>query len=332
VITRLRAANSRLAAVFLGIALALILAEILARAAGVEVGIDPDAYVAVSAPDVQYTLRPGWRGRSFDAPVVINHLGFRGPEPRPGAGTRIVFIGDSFTFGFGVPERSIYPRRFERAQWAAGEVVEVVNLAVAGYNSVQAVAALAANIDALRPRCVIYGAIANDEAPPQFMNRSGTLVPTQSLAPWIPLGLRRVLVRSRAVQFLMRRGHALAAGKAGSDFSESPIFAGDFPLTRASMRRLRALADAHGARAYVLILPFIDGLPDHYPFRSAHASLARAARDAGLPSADALPAVREAVRRGTPIESLWVDPFDHHPDAEAHAIFARVLESTGWCR
>lgn len=327
-----RGAASWVAAVLLGIVLAPALAEIVARLGGVRIGIDPDAYLAVSAPGVQYTLRPGWRGLSFDAPVAVNHLGFRAPEPRPGATIRILFIGDSFTFGFGVREEETYPRRFERARRAAGQDVDVVNLAVAGYDSVQAVAALAANIDALRPRCVIYGAVPNDEAPPQFMNRDGMLVPTQSLAPWIPLELRRILARSRAVQFVMRRINVLQAKRALTNAVGIPAFTGDFPSTRAAMRRLRELADAQGARAYVLILPFVDGLPDRYPFAPAHASLARAARDAGIPHADALPAVREAVRRGTPFESLWVDPFDHHPNAKAQAIFARVLEGTGWCR
>lgn len=48
-----------------------------------------------------------------DISVQTNSLGLRNPElvlPKPPDQTRIVFIGDSFTFGFGVAENEAFPR------------------------------------------------------------------------------------------------------------------------------------------------------------------------------------------------------------------------------
>lgn len=327
----LRALLFKGSGIALGIVLALGTMEAAVRLTGFHPSIDPGAYTPVSTPGVEYTLRPNWRGESYGVPVVTNAWGFRGPEPATDGTGAIVFIGDSLTFGFGVREEETYPHLFGEALRSGGEDVQIVNLAVPGYNADQAVAVLAARIDSLHPRCIIYGVSLNDDVSPQFLNRDGWLVPAWSVAPWIPLSIRQQLVRSHAVQLILRTMNARAR-KQSNEEAARRLYAAGYPLTRAAMMRLARLARDHEARAHILILPFLEGIPHNYPFRAAHAALAAGAAEAEIPVADALPFVEEEVRRGTPLSSLWVADFDHHANAGAQALFANALLDAGACR
>lgn len=94
---------------------------------------------AMFAPSerLPYVLRPGYRGRlrrgEFDVGISIDSAGYRGGElAAPGRHFRILAIGDSFTFGFGVEQSESYPARLE--QLLAGRNVEVINAGfAAGY-------------------------------------------------------------------------------------------------------------------------------------------------------------------------------------------------------
>ena len=81
-----------------------------------------------------FQLVPGARSQlvtsEFDVLVSINSQGHRGPEfaTEPGAGRRIVAVGDSFTYGWGVADDETWPSRLEEWLTQHGpEDVEVIN-------------------------------------------------------------------------------------------------------------------------------------------------------------------------------------------------------------
>jgi lysophospholipase L1-like esterase len=88
----------------------------------------------------------GWAGKpsvddvyeSFDCRhrVRQNALGFRGPDVpfARGAARRLVVLGDSFVWGFGVENDDVFTARLARASRAP---LEVVNLGVSGYGTDQ---------------------------------------------------------------------------------------------------------------------------------------------------------------------------------------------------
>lgn len=83
---------------------------------------------------------PGSSGRfssvGFDVAVRINAAGFRGrdiPYARSGDSKRIVVLGDSHVWGFGVEEDETFCRVIERTR----PNLEVVNLGVSGYSTDQ---------------------------------------------------------------------------------------------------------------------------------------------------------------------------------------------------
>lgn len=89
-------------------------------------------------------LRPGFRGvhehEEFEVDVRVNSSGFRSPELREGpVDLRILCLGDSFAYGYGVEGDETYAARLEeRLQRALpGRVTEVVNAGVASYGTRQ---------------------------------------------------------------------------------------------------------------------------------------------------------------------------------------------------
>ncbi len=79
------------------------------------------------------TLKPGVNGWIYGHMVRTNSLGFRGGEiapPRPGE-KRILVIGRSLAFGWGVPERAAWPFRLERMlNREGGREYRVINLSI----------------------------------------------------------------------------------------------------------------------------------------------------------------------------------------------------------
>ncbi len=112
-------------------------------------------------PRVIYELIPGLRDETFRGhPLAVNPQGFRGPSYPLGRHEgilRIVGIGDSVMFGWGLSESDSFPRQLEH-MLREGEPpirAEVVNLAVPGYNTAMEVAVLEKAGLAYRPDIVL---------------------------------------------------------------------------------------------------------------------------------------------------------------------------------
>jgi hypothetical protein len=101
-------------------------------------------------------------------PVHINNLGFRDPRDyalAKGPRTfRIVFLGDSVTFGHSSVYEHTYPYLLEQRlkMWRPGVDWQVWNLGVPGYNTSQELAHLEAVGPAFAPDLVIVGFFEND--------------------------------------------------------------------------------------------------------------------------------------------------------------------------
>jgi lysophospholipase L1-like esterase len=91
-------------------------------------------------PRYGWSHAPGTSGRfaslGFDIEVAINAQGFRGPETthaRASGSRRVVLLGDSHAWGFGVEEEQSFARLLEQLI----PNLQVVNLGVSGYSTDQ---------------------------------------------------------------------------------------------------------------------------------------------------------------------------------------------------
>ncbi|HEX5760158.1 MAG TPA: SGNH/GDSL hydrolase family protein [Thermoanaerobaculia bacterium] len=139
----------------------------------------PGAFVpAWFHPPVGYTLKPGRRIRAWGDDFVANELGYRTWPPQKRAGTfRVVFAGDSWTFGLGVRREESFPHQFELLahRAVAGRRVEAWNLGLPGYNTLNELAALEFFFERLRPDLVVLCPTSNDR------DSGGAVLPNGSL-------------------------------------------------------------------------------------------------------------------------------------------------------
>jgi hypothetical protein len=132
-------------------------------------------------PEIGFTLRPNAELAAWGDTFRSNELGYRtGPAAKDPGTLRVVFVGDSWTFGMGVREEESFPKAFERVanrlagESARGRRVEAWSLALPGYNTHNELAALWFFWARLQPDAVVICPVGND-------NHSGyTVLPNGS--------------------------------------------------------------------------------------------------------------------------------------------------------
>jgi lysophospholipase L1-like esterase len=106
-----------------------------------------------------------YRTAEFDYTASVNSLGFRDREfgRSKSAKCRLVAIGDSFTFGWGVAIEQTWPKVLEALLGRAGFGVEVANLGFPGANPADYATVAARAIPMLGPDLVIVGVLLGDD-------------------------------------------------------------------------------------------------------------------------------------------------------------------------
>jgi hypothetical protein len=130
---------------------------------------------------IVYELRPNVRGRFMGQPLLINSQGLRDYEytPRKEPGTfRIVGVGDSSLFGWGVPLEDGSLKVLERRlnEKSGAQKFEVINFAVPGYNTAMEAETFVQRCLEYAPDLVLLNFNTNDYDVPQFMRRPKDLV------------------------------------------------------------------------------------------------------------------------------------------------------------
>lgn len=279
--------------------------EIYQQAAPRQVASPDFAHLLEPDPDprLRMRLRPGLDADFKGTRVRTNAAGFRGPELRDGT-YRIAAIGDSVMFGWGVAEEETYLRLLERSLAAVRADVEVVNLAVPAYNTVQEVALLERHAAALRPAWVVVGFVGNDFDPVmKVFPRTGLL----ERHSWL---YRLMEIRSRGLTPAARAAHRKQAALD-------------------ALHRLGAQARERGfSVAAFLYAGLVTGAGER--LAREHPEVKEACVREGFLVIELRPMLERAIAAGE-IESsfdIWLrkeKPIDPHPSPLGHRIIARGL-------
>jgi hypothetical protein len=116
-------------------------------------------------PILVFKHTPGLQRIYQRVSVSINELGLRDRdlEKKKRGELRILLLGDSVTFGWGVPVETTFGRKLETLLTAKlGRPVRTVNSGVGGYNTVQEQAFIRTYIDVIEPDTVILLFVRND--------------------------------------------------------------------------------------------------------------------------------------------------------------------------
>jgi hypothetical protein len=270
-----------------------------------------------------------------DGGVTVRADAFRQPLPGPKEGEfRIVALGDSHTWGHGVSDgRLVWPALLEgRLAGAAGaRRIQVVNLGVPGFTTVNELEMLSRNGVGLEPDLIIVQYLLNDVLPSDIgYRRKGEewlypreivpLVSSRRVHRWLfaHSGLYRLVDRRfEALQRMIwppRRYEDL--------YVEG--FAGWRDMRRAIAGIARIASDRGIPAVYMLFPGLVQGSWTNatHPQAEINTMVGSFAREQGLFVLDLLPAF---VAAGRPFEQWWVDPNDAHPGPEAYALVARTL-------
>lgn len=276
--------------------------------------------------------------------VRINRQGLRDreyPFARVSGRKRILVLGDSFAWGFGVEQDEIFSEQLESTL----ADVEVINAGVSGYSTDQELLWLEAEGRRYRPDLVILTLSGNDDA----LNRRSVAYfvypkPFFVLAPGGALELRNVPVpgaslprrlafhgsrRSAILKLIVDRSARLArrtrsaaahgADEAGPDQRPEEPFA----LTTALLERIQRVTDEAGAR--LLLLTTGTYWPADSP--GTYGDLLDTLRQRGFAILDV-----EACTGFAP--DLMRLPDDGHWNARGHAFVAarlsELIERRGW--
>jgi lysophospholipase L1-like esterase len=297
-----------------------------------------------------FGLRPGAEGRvrhTGDVRYAINADGFRDqlrPQAKPPGTFRIVVMGDSIAFGYGVSLEHSFAKRLEQGLTARApaQPIEVLSLGVNGYNPYTE-AALFADVGVrYHPDLVLVEFCINDLNDPTMHFDTQTVLqlgnvpdlafpdPARRKTPETPSLAARACARSRLCSFVLdhlttpsRDGETIAAGLKSHDDPS----AGELSWLRERYADMARTAGAVGARFAVIVFPYstqVDGsVPDTVGRR-----IAAVGDEAGWSTIDLLPAFLQSKRDGA--GRLFIDLW--HPNDAGHRVAADALVSELTCR
>ena len=298
------------------------------------------------APNTRfYICYEGARQPYFDeqgcVECVINSLGLREREelidPKPPGQRRVLCLGDSFTFGWGVRVEDAWPRRTEGLlRERVDDGIRTINCGLAGtlypdeYRS-----GLVDRFHVLEPDVVIVGLCLNDllltnrtlaharlEPEPEWWQSSHVLrdlVGFMASSGDYPSARMREELTFPADRDITREILAAPRGEAPS---EGFIY-WDSGVPQDALVEMRAWCDERGIGFGVVMWPFFQGLgpEETYPFDTIHELVAQFCAEQEIPILDLWPAF--AGKHPTP--DLWVTPEDLHGNPLAHGIAAEPI-------
>ncbi|MBZ0154062.1 MAG: SGNH/GDSL hydrolase family protein [Planctomycetes bacterium] len=274
-------------------------------------------------------LRRDWLDAEGRVEVRINRFGLRErdeitPDKPPGQ-RRIVCIGDSFTFGWGIPEEMGWVRGLERELRASGDDWRTVNCGAAGTVCIDEYWwGLKERFHVFQPDAVILTICLNDLIPSSGLNVIG---PQPRSTGSRLLDLVRGAFTKNPLDLdpgFDWVGALLALPKADGeaaglyDPTDKPFEAmWSQGVPQSSLREAKAWCEARKVPLLVVLWPFLQGLGPgrHYPFTRLHELVAADCAAAGIPLLDVLPALRDHDD-----EELWVTPADQHPNPRAEQL------------
>jgi lysophospholipase L1-like esterase len=261
--------------------------------------------------------RANREGRFYGVDIRTDSFGMRGPErvaAKPVESRRVLFLGDSYTLGWGVPEEATFSRQLEKLLSGKNPSTQVFNLGVGNYNSAMEVELFKQKGLVLGPDLVILMYYINDVEPTPELG---------SLGYWLQkhfylLGAMRTKMKQLALM-----------GKGGDWLGNyySRLYDPDAPGLRQNRQALLELIRICRERNIRLLMVNIPDLRrlDTYPFTYATAFIRGLAAENRVPFLDLLP-----VFAGDGGRSLWVSDEDSHSNARANkladeAIYNKII-------
>jgi len=257
----------------------------------------------------------------FSKHVKMNRLGFRGdfkPYEKPPGTYRLVVLGDSVTFGYGINKvEKRYPELLAgMLSKKLGTNVEAINLGRPGLSTFHEFNIMHDKGQFFHPDVVILGYYYND---PITKSQGDVIVKHLGYPPWIKFLTKRSYLVSFMGYFLMNNKQDEIIENC-IHYVNSPNNPTE-PEFRVALESIYELSRKQGADYVVIIFPILEGLEkEPYEFQDADDYIVMELKSLGIPYVDLLPLLKRRNSR-----ELWASDLDSHPNEEVHAIAASAL-------
>ncbi len=300
----------------------LLLAEGALRLLGVapgitrlEVDLPHGSFESSRNPVLRYVPRPGSKG--------VNSYGIRDHDydlKKPQGTVRILVIGDSIGYGFcndreALDLDSLFMKKLEQSlQKTFPSPVEVINLCVSGYDTVQEVEFLVQKGLALDPDLVVVAYCLNDDFDASmelnyFKQQSQFGIDSE-------IG-QKVFLSSHLARMIWLRNWQPEPQVAPVRQKET------ITRTERGFTRLADLAREKGFQPVVVVFPLFEAF-DTYRWFGSHQRVAALCRKFQLPELDLIGPFKEAT--GGELKQLQGRCNREHPDEKGHAVAAVAIE------
>lgn len=275
-----------------------------------------------------WLLAPNQRASHEGVEVRTNALGCRDEEveesPRRG-GRRMLVTGDSFVYGEGTAQESIFPYALREAYDGR---YDVVGCGLWGYNTLDSYMLYRERLSQLAPDIVLHVFVLNDAECRLFCTSSRpTADPaTDTQATWnrIRRPLNHWLSPNSRLWELFSTTIDRAIGAEEAKRALLQPFSDDSPGWDQSRRYLLKYRDAvqsQGGRFAIAVFPQMADFLD-YPFGFAHDTVRSFCASADLTCIDLLPAFEADGGRASTYRASILN---WHPSAKAYAVAARYV-------
>ena len=272
-------------------------------------------------------LQRPWFDAQGRVPVHINAAGIRDRDDitfdKPAGQRRLVCLGDSFTFGWGVRDEDGWARQLETGLRTGGQDIRTVNCGAAGALCIDEYEwGLRNRFGKFQPDAVLVTICLNDLIPSSGLFVQGPAPDTglrlldliQGAMGKTPLELDPKQDWVGLLKSLPRKAGE-DAKMYGDDKPYEAMWAQGTP--QRSLRAMKAWCEERKIPLMLVLWPFLQGLGPArtYPFDSLHREVASDCEKAGIPFLDLRPALQS-----TNQEDLWVTPGDMHPNPTAQQL------------
>ena len=254
---------------------------------------------------------PNRQGDYYGVNIRTNSLGFRDYEyavEKPKDVKRIVFLGDSFTLGWGVALKDLFSKQLEQMLKEKGNF-EVINMGTGNYNSTMQVELFKLKGLKLNPDLVILVYFVNDVEPtPKNLSAFSYFMKSHSYF--------FAFLFDRHIKLRLKFDRGFNWEQYYQKIYSDPVLTAN---QSASIKELSALCRRKGIKLLLVSLPELHIL-EKYPFSFATEHIKKLAEEADVAFLDLLDALI-----GYEPASLWVSSEDFHANARANSIIAQAI-------